>query len=246
MRVHGSVRVTAFVVTFLTSLGLLAVAGQLGDTFDDLVREPAIGYFTAPPADPVARLKQRVESGEVQLTFDSAQGYLRPVLGALQLSIDSQVLVYSKTSVQSVRISPRNPRALYFDDTVAVGYIRGADYLEFAAQDPRQGTIFYTLDQKPGARPTIERRDFCLQCHYAYATLGVPGMLDRSVVTSPTGLTLPQFGNYVTDHRSPFAGTHATIRYNDGLSRTQRPPFCGPGRRRGPRQAIPFTAGSLP
>lgn len=205
MRAPGAARIAALAVAFATSFALVAVAGQLGNTFDDLVREPAIGYFTTPPSDPVARLKQRVDAGELQLTFDPAQGYLRPVLEALKLSIDSQILIYSKTSVQSVRINPRNPRALYFDDAVAVGYIRGADYLEFASQDPRQGTIFYTLDQKPAARPTIARRDFCLQCHYAYATLGVPGMLDRSVVTSPTGLTLPQFGNYVTDHRSPLA-----------------------------------------
>jgi hypothetical protein len=205
MRVSGPVRVVVLAVAFATSFALIALGGQLGNTFEDLVREPAIGYFTTPPTDPVARLKRRLDAGEVQLPFDPAQGYLRPVLEALKLSIDSQLLIYSKTSVQAVRINPRNPRALYFDDRVAVGYIRGADYLEFAAQDPRQGTIFYTLDQKPAARPTIERRDFCLQCHYSYATLGVPGMLDRSVVTSPTGLTLPQFGNYVIDHRSPFA-----------------------------------------
>ena len=205
MRFPGPARVVVLAVTFAISFALAAVGGQLGNTFEDLVREPAIDYFRTPPSDPVARLKQRVDTGEVQLTFDPAHGYLRPVLEALKLSIDSQILVYSKTSVQSVRINPRNPRALYFDDAVAVGYIRGADYLEFAAQDPRQGTIFYTLDQKPSARPVIERRDFCLQCHYTYATLGVPGMLDRSVVTSPTGLTLPQFGNYVTDHRSPLA-----------------------------------------
>jgi hypothetical protein len=205
MSAHGSARTAAFAVAFATTCSLIAAGGQLGNTFDDLVREPSIGYFTSQPADPVARLKQRVESGDIQLAFDPVQGYLRPVLEALRLPIDSQILVYSKTSVQSVRISPQNPRALYFNDAVAVGYIRGADYLEFAAQDPRQGTIFYTLDQKPAGRPAIERRDFCLQCHYAYATLGVPGMLDRSVVTSPTGLTLPQFGNYVTDHRSPLA-----------------------------------------
>jgi hypothetical protein len=198
-------RVAVLATACVTLLGLAAAGGQLGSTFDDLVREPAIGYFTTPPDDPVARLKHRLEAGDVQLPFDPAQGYLRPVLESLDLSSDSQILVYSKTSVQSVRINPRNPRALYFNDSVVVGYIRGADYLEFAAQDPKQGTIFYTLDQKPSERPTIERRDFCLQCHYAYATLGVPGMLDRSVVTSPTGLTLPQFGNYVTDHRSPLA-----------------------------------------
>ena len=64
MRALRPARVTAFAVALLTSLALLAAGSQLGNTFDDLVREPAIGYFTTPPADPVARLKQRVESGE--------------------------------------------------------------------------------------------------------------------------------------------------------------------------------------
>src|SRR5262245_1131124 len=116
MRVPLRARVLVIVVTFATSFALVAAGGQLADTFDDLVREPAIGYFTTPPSDPVARLKQRVDGGEIQLTFDPAHGYLRPVLEALKLSIDSQILIYSKTSVQSVRINPRNPRALYFDD----------------------------------------------------------------------------------------------------------------------------------
>jgi hypothetical protein len=239
MRLTGPARLVGLAAAFATSFALVAVGGQLGNTFDDLVRERAIGYFTTPPSDPIARLKRRVDSGEIQLTFDPAQGYLRPVLEALKLSVDSQILIYSKTSVQSVHINPRNPRALYFDDDVAMGYIRGADYLEFAAQDPRQGTIFYTLDQKPAARPAIERRDFCLQCHYAYATLGVPGMLDRSVVTSATGLTLPQFGNYVTDHRSPFTerwagyyvtNTNAAVGHLGNVLATRDDPGAGTAR----------------
>jgi hypothetical protein len=206
--------------SLLMSLGLGRSSAQLPESSTDLVREEAIGYFTTPPTDPVARLKQQVESGAAVLSFDPAQGYLPSVLQALRLATDTQVLVYSKTSVQSLRINPHNPRAIYFDDALAVGYIRGADYLEFAAHDPRQGTIFYTLDQKPGGR--IERRDFCLSCHNAFATAEVPGMLDRSVVTSPTGSTLPQLGNGVTDHRTPFAerwggyyvtGTHGSLRH---------------------------------
>ena len=199
-----------------------AAAQPLGETFTDLVREPAIGYYTRPTDDAVFQLKERMAAGTTTLAFDAANGYLTSVLGALGLSLDSQILVYSKTSVQSARINPGNPRAIYFNDRLAVGYIRGADYLEFAVQDPRQGVVFYTLDQKPSAPPPIERRDFCLSCHYAYATVGVPGMLVRSIVTSPTGLTLPQFGNYVTDHRSPLGerwggyyvtGTHGAMRH---------------------------------
>jgi len=220
-------RLRVFAVTVCASAAATVVLGarfeqQLGDTFTDLVREPVIGYYTHPTDDAVFRLKERLASGAATLAFNAPYGYLKSVLGALDLPIDSQIFVYSKTSVQSARINPANPRAIYFNDRLAVGYIRGADYLEFAVQDPVQGTVFYTLDQKPSAAPAIERRDFCLSCHYAYATLGVPGMLVRSIVTSPTGLTLPQFGNYVTDHRSPLGerwggyyvtGTHGAMRH---------------------------------
>jgi hypothetical protein len=195
---------------------------QLGDSVTDLLRDPAIGYYTRSADDVVARLKARVADARAVLPFDPVSGYLRPVLDALQLPIDSQVLVYSKTSVQAPRVNPTNPRAIYFNDDVAVGYIRGADYLEIAAQDPQQGIIFYTIDQMPAERPSIERRDFCVSCHQANATLDIPGMLLRSVVTSPSGSTLPQFGNYVTDHRSPIekrwagyyvTGTHGAMRH---------------------------------
>jgi hypothetical protein len=156
------------------------------------------------------------------LAYEPQFGYLRSILRALDLQTDSQVLVYSKTSVQSLRINPQNPRAIYFNDAVTVGYIRGADYLEFATQDPQQGTIFYTLDQKPAEKPSLQRRDFCLSCHISRATLEVPGMLVRSIVTSPTGMTLPQFGNAVVDHRTPFSerwggyyvtGTHGAMQH---------------------------------
>ncbi len=207
-------------VLFAVAAG--TAAAQLPPTATDLVREEAIDYFRKPTTDPVARLKGIVESGALTLRYDPGQGYLRSVMDALRLHTDSQLLVYSKTSVQSVRINPQNPRAIYFGDSVTLGYIRGADYLEFAAQDPQQGTIFYTLDQKPADRPSIQRRDFCLSCHISFATLEVPGMLVRSIVTSPTGSTLPQFGNAVVDHRTPFVerwggyyvtGTHGSLQH---------------------------------
>ena len=71
------------------------------------------------------------------------------MLRELQVPESSQVLVFSKTSFQATRISPRMPRALYFNDQVAVGYVRGGDVVEFTAVDPVGGVIFYTLDQDP-------------------------------------------------------------------------------------------------
>src|SRR5262249_20217352 len=95
-------------------------ASQLADPSADLVREPAIAYFTRPTTDLVVRLQHQIADGARQLPFDPAFGYLRPVLDALGVPIESQILVYSKSSVQSLRINPRNPRAIYFNDTVAV------------------------------------------------------------------------------------------------------------------------------
>ena len=206
----------------LATVSLGVALAQLPPTATDLVREPAINYFRQSPADPVARLQQQLENGSASLAYEPQLGYLRSVMRALELQRDSQVLVYSKTSVQSVRINPQNPRAIYFNDAVSVGYIRGADYLEFAAQDPQQGTIFYTLDQKPAEKPSLQRRDFCLSCHVSRATLEVPGMLVRSIATSATGMTLPQFANAVVDHRTPFnerwggyyvTGTHGSMQH---------------------------------
>ena len=85
-----------------------AAPGQFADLSSDLVREPAIAYFTRPAADRVARLNADVQRGAVQLTFDPAQGYLLSILHALRMPAASQVLVFTKSSVQAPRISPRN------------------------------------------------------------------------------------------------------------------------------------------
>ena len=45
-----------------------------------------------------------------------------------------------------------NPRAIYFNDTVSVGYIRGAGLIEVVAQDPTMGSIFYVIHQEPARR----------------------------------------------------------------------------------------------
>ena len=179
--------------------------GQLSERpIAGALKHPAIEYYTKPTHDLIAELDRRIEAGALRLDFDEGSGYLRPVLDALHVAVDSQMLVMSKTGVQGLYTGPANPRAIFFNDAVTVGYIRGAPLLELAVQDPEQGVIFYTLDQKPHARPTFERRPACLSCHQAYSTLHVPGMLARSVFMAPDGLPLSQFGSYDADDRTPF------------------------------------------
>ncbi len=165
----------------------------------------AIQYGSAPVHDRVAALQERLRAGKVKLEFREPHGYLDAVLKALDVPVSSQVLVFSKTSFQAPRISPRMARALYFGDDVYVGWVPGGDVLEFAAQDPQQGVVFYTMDQESGPKPRIDRRDECLQCHASGGTLGVPGVVVRSVFVERSGMPLFQAGGFVTDHRSPLS-----------------------------------------
>ena len=193
----------------IAGLVMLSVAFAFGDykeAFAPDIDSPPIEYGTRPVTDAVSQLNLQIQQGKVHLKFDDQQGYLRSVLEELDVPTQSQLVVFSKTSFQMYRISPSNPRSLYFNDSVAVGWVRGGPIVELAAEDPRQGVIFYTLDQKAAQRPQFVRHDdTCLACHESTAATGVPGMLVRSVFPSPSGMPLEELGGYVTDDRSPFA-----------------------------------------
>jgi hypothetical protein len=218
------IRTSASVTALAASLAAAGAAmAQLTERpLERALTHPAIEYASRPTADPIVELNRRIDDGTARLTFDEETGYLRPVLDALHAPIESQMLVMSKTGVQGLHTGPENPRAIYFNDAVTVGYIRGAPLLELAVHDPQQGVIFYTVDQKPQPRPQFNRPLSCLRCHVAYNTLHVPGMLVRSVFIAPDGLPLAQFGSYDADDRTPFAkrwggwyvtGTHGSMRH---------------------------------
>ena len=93
------------------------------------------------------------------------------------------MLVLSKTSFQGPRISPKKPRAVYFNDNVAVGFVPEGDVMEFAATDSKQGVIFYTLDREKTDKPSFLRStDQCISCHLILGTLNIPGLLATSVI----------------------------------------------------------------
>jgi hypothetical protein len=189
----------------IAGLVMLSVAFASGDRrrlFLPDKDSPAIEYGTRPTTDAVSRLNLAIQQGKVQLKFDDKHGYLRSVLEALDVPIQSQLMVFSKTSFQMYRISPENPRSLYFNDSVAVGWVRGGPIVEVADEDPTQGVIFYTLDQKPAEKPQFMRHDdTCLACHQA----GVPGTRIESVYPAPSGLPVEELGEFATTDASPFA-----------------------------------------
>ena len=168
------------------------------------LEHPAVAYGTRATATVVDALSARLQSGQLKLPFETITGHLKPVLDALDVRVDSQVVVFSKTSLQSNQIRPGNPRAIYFNDSVIVGWVRGG-FIEIAAQDPQQGAVFYRMLQAPTGSTAVFRDNRCLQCHNSYATLGVPGFLAKSVPSAIDGSALFWLGNYLTDHRSPIA-----------------------------------------
>lgn len=146
-------------------------------SFDD----PAIRYSTTTTLNnAVVEVNQKLQDGTVQLTFDGRSGFLQSALEALRIPVESQLLVFSRTSLQRRLISEQNPRALFFNDRVALGWVRGGDVLEVAAHDESAGVVFYTLEQRADATPgppQFKRAFECVGCHVTGSTLGVPGLL---------------------------------------------------------------------
>jgi hypothetical protein len=196
-------------VVWMVAAALLALA-PLFVKFNQTSAEPlartAMKYFEFPKhrlSDPVSLLNQRIRQGTAQLRFENRAGYLRSVIDALDVPVESQIAVFSKTSLQLQRIAPTNPRTIFFNDSAAVAWVRGG-FIELASVDPQQGVLFYSLEQRPARKSQIEPRQDCLGCHISDVILGVPGMVIRSRFTAPTGMPLLILGGYATDHRSPF------------------------------------------
>ena len=190
----------------LAALTLCARADDFqGATHMTPFEEDTINYNKAAVTGTVTRLQKRIDAGEVTLQHDEAYGYLLAVLDELKVPKSSQMLVFSKTSLQREHISPSNPRAIFFNDDVYVGFIPGAPLIELSMADPKLGGVFYTLDQTKADKPRFTRNNQCLECHATSKTMGVPGHLARSFATDASGVVDFNSGISQVNHRTPFA-----------------------------------------
>lgn len=188
-----------------------------------------INYNKAKPENRITRLQKKIAQDQVKLEYDRKKGtgYLPAVLKLLEIPVSSQVLVFSKTSLQVRHIDPQSPRALYFNDDLYVGFVQGGSVLEVSASDPKLGTVFYTLSQTQSVQPQFVRKTFeCTQCHASSLTQGVPGHIMRSVYPGPDGMPVFREGTYRSDQSSPFherwggwyvSGTHGKMRHMGNL-----------------------------
>jgi len=194
------------VAVFSAALSLLLINGKGVEAFqsvDEFEKEPIL-YSKSTPENRVSTLKTQIENGELSLARTPEHGYLPALLEALKVPVESQTLVFSKTSLQMRRISPRTPRAIYFNDDVYVGFCQSGDVLEISAVDPKLGTVFYTLDQHASEQPVIQRQtESCLVCHSSSRMEGVPGHIIRSLYVDAGGQPLLSAGSRTVDHTTP-------------------------------------------
>ena len=165
---------------------------------------PVIGYSGAAAKNALARLQARLDRGEVKLEFQAAHGYLESLLKALDIDPSSQVLIYSKTSLQTGSIQAASPRAVYFNEDTYLGWVQGAEQLELGSMDSALDQVFYTLQNRNGPPVHIQRQtSTCLSCHDSLSLSGggVPRFLLMSTYVDTHGEQLTHEGSILmTDH----------------------------------------------
>lgn len=166
--------------------------------------EPPISYSEGAPDNRVSRLfAEPTPEQTTRWKGLSEQEFVRALLQTLEIPEASQVLVFSKTSLQNARIHPRTPRALYFNDTCYLGWVPGGD-VEIAVQDATLGIVFYRLTPPRGEQaPQLVRTTECLRCHATTHTARIPGVLIRSVSPDANGQPLLAAGTVHVGHETP-------------------------------------------
>ncbi len=193
-------RFLPFRVGLIMSLAAAACAQSQPD-----YERPPVSYSATLAHDAVTRLQARLIAGTVVLVGDERRMFAA-VLAELGVSPASQMLVFSRNSFQRTRIRPDRPRALYFSDSVYVGWVPGG-LVEVTAVDPRLGPVFYTLTlpRARAAAPAIVRDADCLSCHGGTFVREIPGLFARSVFPDAGGDPLLRHGTQLVDDETPFS-----------------------------------------
>lgn len=190
------------ITPFLAALFFCGGVGHAQSVSD--FEQPPISYSDTTPGV-FSALEARMASGEFRFS-GTEQNALKTLLAAVDVPVESQLLVFSKTSLQRRRISPERPRALYFSDSVYVGWVPGG-IAELVLFDPALGPVFYSVDLHAlqNHRPKMERESNCLDCHGGTFVRDIPGVIARSVFADETGEPMLRHGTLIVDDETPFA-----------------------------------------
>lgn len=187
------------------ALNLLWIQGALAQGNTDFWDLEPIRYSDTMATDRLAGLVKKLEERKAEGQPGQGLKALEFILEYLNVPKESQVLVFSKTSLQISRITPQNPRSLFFSENAYVGYVPGGA-VEVIAHDAVLGPVFYLVEPDKDGAMRIERdTNRCLSCHATARTENVPGMLIRSVYAEEEGHPILQLGTHDVAHETPLA-----------------------------------------
>ena len=180
-----------FVLLILT-LSTVSARAQFFNDFD----QPPHDYWTAQMSDPMTRLLAKVDRGEKVISEEPGLPLVRRLLKELSIPVESQVLVFSRTSLQRGNVSPANPRAIFFNEETYLGWMPEGR-IEIASSDPERGSVFFFQRKLDDRRGKLFARDrVCIQCHAGSATNFLPGLLARSVYPDGRGRSLKSVDSF--------------------------------------------------
>lgn len=210
----------------MNSLSLIIFFAWIGticllpsQSFNDYDQSPH-DYWGAELADPMSEVLKKISAGKVSLTEETDIKLVRRLLEELHISESSQILVFSRTSLQRGAVSPTNPRAIYFNDEVYFGWMPNGR-IEIASLDPRKGFIFFFQRELSDRKAPLFSRDrVCIQCHAGSATNFLPGPLGRSVFPDSKGRSMKSVDTFeLISHEVPvherWGGWYVTHAHQD-------------------------------
>lgn len=211
------------------------LSGACVSAADDAFEMPPIRYSETRPTDRIARLEEALRSGKVDLDPKLApKEFVGRLLEILEVPAASQVLVFSKSSLQISHINPRTPRAIYFSDDLYFGWTHGSDQFEIISTDPQLGCVFYLIERDAAEKAVRVERESgrCFSCHVSGRTGQVPGMVVRSLHVEESGQPIFSAGGFYVDHTTPFedrwggwyvTGSHGDARHLGNLVSVAKP-----------------------
>ena len=218
-------------VVGLTGLLTPGTQAQQAEPFE----EPPINYSATQTNDRATAINAAFQSRADEIRSMPAKKRLKWLLDELGVPVESQLLVFSKTSMQRDLINPETPRVLYFSDEAYVGWSVTGSF-EVSVFDAKLGTTFYLFDQHAAKDvPLLERSGDCLLCHSRHEH--TPTLRTRSIYPDGNGEPLSGSGGANIAPSTPLAerwggwyvtGTKAPFEHRANLTGKKADDFEGP------------------
>jgi hypothetical protein len=205
--------------------------GQQVEPFE----EPPINYSATPTNDRATAISAKFQSRAMEIRSMPAKKRLQWLLDELGVPVESQIFVFSKTSLQRDLINPEAPRVLYFSDEAYIGWSPTGAF-EVAVFDAKLGATFYIFEpHATKEEPLLARSGDCLLCHSRHEH--TPSLRTRSVFPDANGEPLSGSGSSNIAPSPPLAerwggwyvtGTKAPFEHRGNLTGKKIDDFEGP------------------